>query len=325
MVTNPIRPADRAQLLIIGAIGMVIFLVVLALALNTAVYGEVYVPQSDVNTDEEREIVRMHDAVERAVVGVTPTGPVEATDFDELTEAIHEDMAVWTETKSGVAAENGVALQVNVVEVGFDSHIIQNESGPFTNHNGMETPWTLAETVDEIHRFEMSLESDSLEPNESCPDDSCFEIHITGDNGDTWRMNASTTNATEEILVEVELSDGSTETCDTTDMEAALNLTAGTFVNQDGTCSFTSFADDPGVTAPYTVEYVNPANASGTYQLSTSGKVVADTIEEDDRYDINASPRVDPEVVGVTMDVDIRTLTVGHHVILQIEAGEPDE
>lgn len=322
MVASGPIPADRGQLLIIGAIGMVIFLIGLALALNTAAYGEVYTPQSDVISTEEREIVRLADAVDRMVVGVTPSGPIADADFDEVTEAIEQEIDVWTETTSLATAGDGIALDVEVVEVKFASHLVQNESAVLSDHTGTKTAWTVADSVDRIHHYEMELNNDDLVATEDCASGQCFGISVTGDNDETWQLNASRMNASEDIVIEVQLGNGSKETQTVNDSAVELNLTAGDIVSQNETYSFTPVSQDPEIVGPYTVEYVNPTNASGTYELSTSGTVVTDTIDEDERYDRNASPRVDPEVTSVTVAIDVQTPTISQQVRHQIEVGE---
>lgn len=322
MVLTAHPEAGRGQLLIVGGVALALLLIGLALAMNTAVFAEVHVGQTSGGSGDEESLLRLHDDLDRFLVTITPDGPVNHTDFDELTENTSRELTVWEEAVAGIAATDGQSVSVTLSRVEFISHIVQNESASFEDHQG-RTDWTLAANVDRIHRSEMTVQAGALAPG--CNNSQgCFQLDVTGQDGNAWRMNVSEPDTSEDIAVTIELANGTQESFSTTDSEVNINLTAGTIQDQNGTHSFTSFLDDPGLDPSYTIGYTNADNVRGTYNLSVHGKVVDETIAADDRYDVNESPRIDPEIAALIADVDRDTPRLSTTTTLRITNGDRD-
>ncbi|WP_096390419.1 hypothetical protein [Halopenitus persicus] len=320
------RSDDRAQLLIVGAIGIAILLTVLALALNTAVYGEVYVAQTDDNLQDERGAIQYRHSVDRAVTGLIGANPGNPPEYDDLESDLRADVDRWNDlTKREHVADDAVT-SASITDVTFRSRIVQDETKSFATQSDRSnrSNWTVADDVSAVEAFELRVHDDSLASTDDCtPGGDCFTLEVEGGGGKTWRLFANTTASDAGVAVTVESSDGAT-TCETTESTASVNVTAGTFDDGAGTeCSFTSFLDDD-LDPPYTVRYANADNATGTYDLTVGGKIVADTIDADDRYGTSGSPRIEARIETATVAVEYRSPDLTYRTEFRVEGGADD-
>lgn len=306
------RSRDRGQLLIITGLGIALFVVLLALALNTAVFGEVHVATTDGNVHEERTAVAYEDSVARGVDDlILPVNDETDPEYDARRRALEREIGNWSETTARLHGRDGVSTRVSLAEAHFETDVVHdNESRVFTNRSGHAT-WTVVGGMDDAERYEITVTDEAaVAPGDCFGKDDCFNVTV---NGGAWVMSIYEKDS--DIAVKVE---GEGE-C-TTASPARINLTAGTL---DGASCFTPFFEDPDVAAPYAVRYANADNASGTYEIT---KIVG-TEPADEHYygpESGRSPRLAPRLVAANVTVRYRSSELYYENEIRVDPGDDD-
>lgn len=317
------RSDDRAQLLIGAAIGIAILLVALALALNTAVYGGVHVSQTDNSLREERAALQYQSSVERAVTGLSAANAGNETGYEELENDLRTDVERWDALSKRAYAGDGAVTNVSIGEVTFESRIVQDEDGPFVDRSDRSN-WTLASETSAVEEFELRIRNEALRTADCSSAVGCFTLELEGGGGDVWQLSANATSTGDGVVIAVESPEGSTDTCETADQTASVNVTDGSFDDGSGIeCSFTPLLDE--VDPPYTLRYTNAENVIGTYDLTVNGTVVEDTVAEDDRYGTTGSPRIEPRIRTAVVSIEYRSADLTYRTQFRTEGGTGDE
>ena len=306
---------DRGQLLIITAISLAVLLVLMALALNTAVYGVVHAGGADDDLREERNAVRYEDGVRRGVAGLIPTVDNSTADEPAALEAnLSRAIANWSRVAGRQEARDGVAANASLAAARFETDIIHDDaSRAFTNETG-ETNWTVATEVTDVQGYEMEINRGELVNTSECAaGDACFELSVDG--GD-WALFAYRTN--QKIVIRVDDSDGDAK-CETTDASVTVNLTDGRFDHADCGETFTPIED--ASEDAYTIRYANADNVNGTYDLRSEGRV-----DESDYHDADSgsSPRFAPRLAGADVLVTYRSPDLHYRTVIRVDPGETD-
>lgn len=310
---------SRGQLLIITALSLAVLLSLLTLALNTAVFGGVHVAQADDSPREERSAVQYRNAVRRGVGDLLPAANERYAEY----EALEGTVANWSGLARGAYARDAAATDASATRTDFETRIVQNASGDFTDQSG-NTSWTVAGNVSEASGYEMNVSDRDLATADCTGGGGCFGLTVEGTNGSSWRMFVHDEDTDGDIDLTVETADGSTESCGTTDSSASINVTGGSFED----CSFTSFRDDPDVDPPYTLRYTDANNVSGTYNLTVRDRLVpdgerigTDDSEGDGRYGTTGSPRLDARIVATNVTVRYRSTSLDYRTEIRIVPG----
>lgn len=298
------RRANRGQLLVITALALAVMLSLMALTLNTAVFGEVYVAQTDESLRDERGAVQFQAGARRGVAGLLPAINERYDEYDALESGLESAIANWTELAEREYARDDIATNVSLAAVSFETLVIQNESRHFTDQNG-SAAWTVAENVSSVSGYEMNVSEEALvETNDCAGGSACFVLTVDGTN-ESWRMFVYTTgNTTTAITVK---SSAGTENCDTTNASVVINVTDGVFEEGGNACAFTTFLEDAAVDPPYTLRYANANNVTGTYALTVPDRIVTGRIADDDRYGTTGSPRLAPRIAAANVTVRFRS------------------
>jgi hypothetical protein len=287
--------------------------------LNTAVFGEVHVAQTDDSLREERGAVEFQNAVRRGVEGLLPAVSDRYAEYAALENGLDAAVANWTAVTQRQHARSAVATNASVNGVEFETDVVQNDSTNFTDRSNA-TSWTVANDTSNVSGYEMNVTDANLNQTSDCVDGgACFAVTVDGDT-DNWKMFVHTTaNAT--VAIEVN-ADGSTERCETTDSSVRIDLTNGTFDEGADECTFTAYGEtaDP----PYTVTYTEANNVSGTYRLTAAGRLTAGSIADDDRYGTTGSPRLDPRIVAADVSVRYRSADLTYRTEIRVAPGERD-
>lgn len=314
---------SRGQLLIITALSLAVLLSLLTLALNTAVFGGVHVAQADDSLSEERGAVQYRNAVRRGVGDLLPAANERYAEY----EALEGTVANWSGLARGAYARDAVATNASMTRASFETRIVQNASGDFTDQSG-NTSWTVAGNVSEASEYEMNVSDQNLATGNCTGGGGCFGLTVEGTNGSSWQMFVHDEDTDSDIDLTVETADGTTESCDTADSSASINVTDGTFEG----CSFTSFRDDPDVDPPYTLRYTDANNVHGTYNLTVGGRLVPDgeeigidDSEGDGRYGTTGSPRLDARLVTTNVTVRYRSTSLDYRTEIRIVPAEGDD
>jgi hypothetical protein len=315
------RGENRGQLLLIAAIGLAILLVLLALALNTAVFGGVHVAATDDGLQEERGAIQYQDGVSRGVEGLLPVVSNDTADYaqleDDLEDELRGEVATWSEVADREYARDGVATSASVTGVEYGTYIVHNDtSRTFTNASG-NTTWTVVEDAPAVRGFEMNVSNDTLVKTDDCAaNDACFNVSV---NDGAWLVTVyKKSSGNQDIVIDVVASNGAT--CQTNDSYVVIDFTDGTFdatgCENDGFATFVEDAD-----GPYTVTYTNANNANGTYEL-----IVDKTADDSDFYepDTGKSPRRAPSVVGANVAVAYQSTHLTYRDEIRVTPGGPD-
>jgi hypothetical protein len=316
-----LRGGERGQLLVIAAIGLAILLVIMTLVLNTAVFGEVYVSQTDDSLQEERGVMQYQESVHRGIGGVIPSINTQYSTYEKLEATLDSEIEQWLALATPAYVRESVTTNATLQSVTYETVIHQNESRNFTDQHEQST-WTVAENVSDVAAFTMNVSDEALVETDECAGgQDCFRLDVEGSDGDTWRLSVYTPNNHTGIAVTVD-SSGGTDNCETTTNATTINITAGWF--DETACAFTPFVDDTNVDAPYTLTYTNAGNVSGVYELTVAGKIVDETIEEDERYDTATAPAIDARIDGSDVAVQYRSVAVAFKNVIRIRPGESD-
>ncbi|WP_311170736.1 hypothetical protein [Halobellus ordinarius] len=310
---------ERAQLLIVSAIGLAILLTALALALHTAASAGTHVAESDNGLHETEAAIGYQASAERAVAGLMAENNTTESDL----RAAVED---WNELISAEYARDGVVTDVSVADTTVENRIVQDDTRNFTDRSGTEN-WTVASNATQVEGYEMELEASDLSSSDDCAaSGECFTLTVEDDDGDAWRLFASNPSENETIEMTVQTANGSTDTCTAEASSAPVNVTDGVFTEESGAeCSFTSFTEDGEVTGPYTLRYEGTTNVTGTYTLTVTGNVVEGSIEDDERYATTGSPRIHPDIRSANVSISYRSPELTYHGQIRVVPGETDD
>lgn len=317
---------ERGQLLIVTAIGLAVMLLVMTLVLNTAVVGTVHVSQTDESLKEERGARQYEDSVRRATAGhisaintgANPAVNDSSNEYFEIVDTLDNEIDQWDELAEPEYERDSVTATVSLDNVIFDTTIVQNNQSRTYVDNVSNPTWVLAGNVTGVREFEMNVSDEHLVETDDCAGgQDCYTLEVEGSNGSFWNLFVYTPNNHTGIAITVDPSDGETVNCDTTDVPVRINVTNGSFYNGED-CGFTSFLDDQSVEPPYTLTYMNGDNASGTYELTVNGKLVNETIEQDERYTVDDSPTLVPRIDGAVVSLRYRSVDLVYGIEFRV-------
>lgn len=314
------RSTNRGQLLIITALGIALLLVLLAMALNTAVFGEVHVASTDDTLHEERTAVQYEESLERGVQSMIPrVNDNTSGNYTELRYALAGEISNWTDLTAERYAAGGASTNVTLETVHFRTDVTQDTSRNFTNAS-TTADWTVAENVSTVDEYEMNITQSNLVNTSDCASAAqCFNLSV---DGGAWRLSAHETGG--KAVIRVDAANGENAKCEATgDFPVTVNVTNGSFDHPE--CSgetFTPFQEDTGLTSPHTLTYVNADNVSGTYNISADGR-----FDETNYHSANSSksPRFDPRIDAANVSVTYRSSELLYRNERRIEAGDADD
>lgn len=306
------RRADRGQLLVITAVSLALLVTLMALALNTAVFGEVHVAQTDDTLHEERAVVRFEDDVQRGVGGLLPAYRDE-TGIDEATlgDAYGDDVATWSELTASHYARDSAGAEVRLERAYFGSFALHdNESRTFTSDDG-NTTWTVAADADRVVSYEMNVSGDQLAQTGECnARDECFHLVV---DGGSWEM--AIYDKSGQVSIEV----NGAEVCRTNSSFVPIDHINGSFGVQDCSSGFATFQDE--LDGPYTLEYASADRATGTYELVVDGDIAGANYHDPGT---DRSPRRGPSIVAADVTVRYRSTELAYERQLRVTPGETD-
>lgn len=316
MANLTVQSDDRGQLIIIAAIGLAVLLTLMTLALNTAVVGEIHVAQTDDSLNEERGALQYQHSLERGVGGLISPLNREYDGYEPLESELGDAVVSWSDLSRSEQLHSGTTTNASVERVTYETRIVQNESGRFVDRGG-NTDWDVAGNVTDVRGFEADVTEANLVETSDCTDESCFSLEVEGANGNTWRLFVYDDGG---VTITVELASGTDETYGPAGNSAGINVTDGTV---DGT-AFTTFLEDDGIEAPYTLRYANADNVSGTYELTVDRRIVDGNISDDERYSVTDAPRIEARITAVDVRLRYRSPDLLYETERTITPGEGD-
>lgn len=312
---------DRAQLLVVASVGFAVILIALALALNTAVYSDVHVPQTDSGSFEERSVTGYENGVERGIAALLPLTAENETET-ELLARLRGEGDRWENLTRSQYARDGVATNISIRgdDVSYQDRIVHdNRSRAFENRTGA-ADWSPVSNVSDDVVFRVTVTNETLAAEEN----DTFALEVTGDGGGSWSLSVFST-AESEIVAEI--NGNESRRYATNDSTLRIDVANGVFDETGDGEGFTSFVDSGNVAGPYDLRYRNATNASGTYYLFEAAleESAASLAVDGDDYVDEGSPRVDLQIGAVTVDVGYRSPELRYRTDVRAVAGEIDE
>ena len=312
---------DRGQILLVSAIGLAILLTALALTLNTAVFAGIHAAEADDTRNAERGAIQYQHSAERAVAGLIAEINQDTETYEILESELAVAIAAWDGLSRSEYARDGQTTNSSLERVKYETRIVQDESGDFSDHAG-DTTWIVADNVSTVRGFEMQVDEEALVETSDCTgSDTCFSLLVEGTDGESWRLYVYDD---EGVHITVESSSGDTETYGPAETPAKLNITDGVFDVNGSDEAFTTFLDDE-LEGPYTLTYTNADNVNGTYELTVDGKIVEDTIEADDRYSVDETPKIEARIVAADVTLRYRSADLTYESEVEVVPGETHE
>jgi len=293
----------RGQLLLVGAFGLAVLLLVLAGVLNTVSYTESLATR-DADLHDGRDVATFQEDTRRTVRRVVSrVNANESMTVDAKKTTVERTTAGWSDAVGRHHAPDLTGASVTVLDVRGGDRITQESAGAFVSAD-REANWTLATNVSESRRFRLRIDRSSL-ASDRCDNASCFELVANG-TADTWRLTVNRT----AVVVDGPDSGG---TCPVDSDPVRINVTAGTVGGEE--CGALAFAGGP---SSYRIEYRNGSNAVGTYRVTVRGDAETANLNAD------AAPSYDPLVYDVAVRVTYRTPELHYETELRVTGGEPD-
>ncbi len=308
-------------MILLAAIGLAILLTLMALTLNTAVFGEIHAAETDESLEAERGAIQYQYSVDRGIGGLLGQINREHPDYGTLESELEDGIGNWSNLSRSEQMRDGKATNVSLENVTYETRIVQNESGEFGDQSG-NTTWTIAENVSDVRGFEMNIQEEELVETSDCTGaEPCFNLTAEGSEGESWTLFVHDDGG---VTITVEQASGDNETYGPAGTSAKLNVTDGVFDLDGFEEEFTTFLEDE-LEKPYTLTYTNADNVSGTYELTVDGKIVEETIEEDERYGIEGAPKIEARIIAADVSVRYRSADLTYGTELEVVPGEIDE
>ncbi len=310
------RRGDRGQIIIVVALVLATVLVALALILNSAIYTENLSTRETTDSgDVAAEFDTRFAEVADALTYVNTHHDDSAGTIDENFTAIADR---WASDVSGQYAMGGAAVSVTVDETAAGTVIRQDDaSRNFTADGSSDPEWTLADGVDELSGFEMTVTRDELAENH----DDAFNVTLNG-SSKAWSVYVFNGTTDDEIVVFSGLEqnvDPDANRCEIEATDATLDFADQALVGADGTIvDCPALAVDDKLNGSVAVEYGNGDAAVGTYELFVDGDA---TITDEEFADRPDSPYTTDAIVDADVTVTFHRSDVRHAQSRTVRAG----
>lgn len=329
-VTIPPEPeGDRAQMLLVGAFGVAVMLVVLALVLNTAIYTENIATRGG-------DIIGGKDALQyRSAVEAGTGGTITYVNYHNNTSAsnvraeANASMAAWSNLSGQVEGLGGQVTDVTVVDATTGTRVYQNAERNFTNATEDGTyrvNWTLVRDAPALRNFTMTVDNTTLGSLGTLGPEEVFLVSVSGTSGERRVKIYRQADGTFTVAV-LDGAGSSLGTCErSTGATANVSITGATVEGER--CKPLEFFG--ALSGPYDVTYNNTKGGgtdtiSGTYSMVVSrangDPAVAENFGSMSGYDV---PDLEPAVYAVTVRVVYRTPRLLYRTTFRVAPGEPD-
>ncbi|PSP55192.1 hypothetical protein BRC82_06705 [Halobacteriales archaeon QS_1_67_19] len=315
---------DRGQLILVTGLAIAVMLVALVLLLNTVIYTQNLATRgADVDdraaVEFQQAVVEgvgeVIDAENRAEYGNSAKVEANVTDgidrYDALASRYHtEQSTVAYVDRETVSLSDGALLRQT------------DASRDFTNAGGGAGDWTLVEgagagNAPGVRDATITVSREDLSDSAG----SGFALQLSGDADNDWRVRLYDDGGAVTVAVKNGSESLETGVCSAAGPEATVDLTAGTL--NGSACPQLAWAT--GVSAPYDVEFVNGAEATGTYALTVhNGSATTDVRTDNfESPDAGASPRAAAAVYAAEFAVHFRTPDLTYRTTVRVAPGEP--
>lgn len=312
------RNASRGQLIVITAIALAVLLVIIAIALNTAVMGGIHAEGAGDTDLEERNAVQYASAVEAGLPGLFVGVNEGNMTYDEREGELEDQLDNWNRVLADSYARDGVRTDIATEDmdiIGWETELFHDDDDEsFGYVDGDDLDGTLAENVTEVEVFEVTISMDDVDESTG-PE---FTVVDADDN--EWNITTEFTPGDEDDdepdELEVFIDDGDEEVSETIteDEEITINLLTEEVDGEEEV--FESFVDNDDFEKPFRITIVEGEALTGTYHLRVEGEVDEGVFNDPD----GGTPWYSANVVGAEVDVSYHSSTVRYGTT--VTAGE---
>lgn len=281
---------DRGQLLLVAGLTIAVILVALVLLLNTVIYTENVATRGlDTETDDALQYrATVVDSVEEIIAQENRRSNA---NYGTLEDNVTNGTALLHESLNQRHLERGAIADLSLDHRG-GIHAWQESSSDFTPSGSSDANWTVATGIDDVKRFNMTVERSSLRSLSEA-----FTIDI----------GVSTSIQIYENGTHIIVDDGS-DSCATTTDPATIDLINHTL--DGGDCPALNWSESP----PYDVDFVLANHTAGTYAMTVSDQT-------------SITPSDVPNYTYVIYDADVeityQSRDVDYQTTVHVEGAEP--
>ena len=307
---------ERAQVLLMAALGMAILFVTLALILNTSIYTENLATRgSDVagGGDVARFVDASRDGISGAVTYANYHNHTsDGNEHGPLHQNLSASVSGWHNATARQFALRGQSVSATFVGTENGTRIEQESDQNFTDDDGNVT-WTVAEGVNGTRAFRIHVSRN----------DSIFKFgqagafNVTADNGSTtWTMNVTDTDS--GVQVSVENGNGGQFNCTVAPPPLWIDVTGGTVAGDD--CRGLAFAEDVG--PPYNLTYNNGDNIDGNYTMVVTNTSIAENQRPHLHDEGEGEPFAAPAVYATNVSLTYHSPRLYYNGTIRVAPGE---
>lgn len=319
--------SNRAQLIVVTALVIAVAMVALVLFVNTAIYTENLATRgADVGESEALDY--------RATLASGTAGVIERENYAEygdranLAENVTAGIAAIDRELGRTMLVGGSGAAVNDSATDYGDGILIRQTDPSRNMtptSQLPVNWTVAESVGGTRNASMTVDAASLaQADESTAESDAFHVVAADTAGTEWHLylyEDAATGAT-TLAVKNGSESGATAVCTASGSTVRVGLTNASFGGDP--CPALSWAN--GVSGDYDIEYRNPGEAEGTYDLTVAGD--EGSLGLGVLGNLNEGPGVSsPYYVRAVYDAELRfryeSSDLSYEATIRVAPGEP--
>ena len=318
----PPRDGERGQIILIAAFAMAVTFVTLALVVNSAIFTENLASRGETSGSDDALLVR-HEVETATGSAIAYANTHNETSTDTLAESLRASVRNISAVTTEQHATGGKVVTVEGPTTIENGTRIRDESpGGSTFENATvsgatKTDWRVASGIAETRAYRMNVSG--VNRTDNFGDSSVDQFEVVVDDGtDTWRMNVTRDDSTNEYKIGIENATGDQGVCAVDDAVDYfhVDLTAGLVGGEP--CPALSFAE--GLSTPYDVDYRQGDEVTGNYSL-----VVNDESVSGDNFGSAGSddPYQTPAIYAATVTYRYDGPDLTYETTVRAAPGEP--
>jgi hypothetical protein len=342
---------ERAQLILVAAIGLAVTLVALALILNSAIFtGNLASRNIESGASDALEArANVQDGLGGVMDGVND--PDSPTNYGTLETNYQSGLDEWIEQTTKYSALRGGSLRVSPIVENNGVQIVDRDGvNGFTPRGGTLVDWTVAPDV-RARNFQLTVTDVSAAPSDSTVKDELDDgpwtegtsfFYVDIDDGE-WRMAIYGDGAGNVKVAVYDDDTGDFSVCSNTPAATPVRIDVGAgSVNGEPCNALTSVAKQVDL---YTIHFANGDKVEGEYELTVDRVIdqpTADTGPFTDAVDAanygnhcsgptyaaadgGNSPYVAPALYSGDVEMHYRSQSIEYSSTVRIAAGELSE
>lgn len=283
---------SRGQLILVGALGLAVTLVLLALVLNSAIYTENLASR---NLDSDGDAIDTQKSVTDGLGGLMDAvnDPSTPTGYSTLEDEYMAGVGTWNVEQSRLAALDARSVRVSNASGGNSISrgvrvVDANASSTLTPRNGTTEftgadDWVVASDV-RVRSFRLNISDGLATENDGDVRDelddgtwtegSFLYVDIDDGDGNEWRL-AVYDDGSDFKLGVYDGATGTYSTCAAPSAATSIRIDVGRGTVNNVPCeALSTVADQAGA---YTVRFANGEQAEGTYELTADRLIESET------------------------------------------------